>query len=260
MKKVFLLSVSILVFGLFPSCGGGKAADAGPIGPNQMTMTSTVNGEVKITLSGKGEAVIDWGDGSPRDTVALKSMSNKCTHTFDNETERTIRVAGETITSLSLEKVNMSTLDVSQNPLLKVLNCGKNDLTTIDLSANTELTDLYCGANQLTALDLSKNTALKMLSCGQIKNLKTVDLSANTALESISFQWGNLQSLDLSANTALKVLMCDENDFSTDALNALLKSLHGDAIEGKKIHIAKNPGTNDCDPSIATDKGWIVNK
>jgi len=260
MKKIILLSVSMLAFWLCTNCGSGSAADTGPIGPNQMTMTLTANGEIRITLGGKGDAVIDWGDGSPRDTIALKSMSNRCTHSYDNEIGRTIRIAGETITSLAWDQLKVSTLDISNNPLLKVLNCGKNDLTTLDVSANIELTDLYCGANPLTTLDLSNNKALKLLSCGQIEQLKTIDLSANIALESISFQWGNLQHLDLSANTALKTLYCDENDLSAEALNALLTSLHSNDIVGKKIYIAKNPGTNDCDPSIATDKGWIVNK
>ena len=323
MKKVFLLTMSLIVFGLATSCGGGSATSGkskNKVVPNQMTMTTKVKGDVSIRLGGEGDAVIDWGDGSEKETVLLKSFPEAFKHSFGDDTERTIQITGEKITNVNCQKLNLSTLDVSQIRLLKELYCGTNALTDLDLSANTELTKahcesnkltslnlgdntaltgLECSSNQLTTVDVSKNTALTRLECGMnplvtldlsantaltwldcssdklttlnIRNntalqhlscsrtpLTTFDLSANTALELVSFRWGKLQSLDLSANTALKNISIDENELTAEALNNIFRTLHTNDIEKKNVLIARNPGTNDCDPGIATKKGWIV--
>jgi len=90
--------------------------------------------------------------------------------------------------------------------------------------------------NKLTTLDVSKNTALERLECEQHK----------------------LTSLDLSKNTALKSVDISTNNFSSSALNSLFGTLHSNVIPNKEIRIGQNPGTNTCDESIATKKGWKV--
>jgi len=50
---------------------------------------------------------------------------------------------------------------------------------------------------------------------------------------------------------------CSKNHFSGSSLNALFETLH-DNHGLKAIHIGGNPGTGDCDRSIATAKGWEV--
>ena len=256
MKKILLLSVSMLAFGLLTSCGGG----AGKIVPNQMTMTSTAKGDVKINIGGEGDAVIDWGDGSEKETITLQRTWTSCKHTFADDTERIIRITGENITFFSCgEDLKLSTLDVSRILPLKSLSCNSNNLAVLDLSANAELTDIFCPYNQLTVFDLSKNTALARLECFSNK-LTALDLSKNTELKKLDCSKNPLGSIDLSTNSKLESIRCEDNALTAEALNALFKSLHGNEIEGKKIYIAKNPGTNDCDQSIATEKGWIVNK
>ncbi|MCL2040794.1 MAG: hypothetical protein FWG84_01970 [Bacteroidales bacterium] len=321
MKNLFLLTMSLAAIGLTTSCGSGSATaekSNNPVVPNQMTMTLTPKGEVNIRLGGEGDAVIDWGDGSEKETVTLTSFPAAFKHTFGDDAERTISITGENITNVNCQKINLSTLEVSQIRPLKELYCGTNALTTLNLSDNTELTKVYCennklttlnlnaaltwldcSSNQLTAIDVSKNTALTRLECGMnplttldlsantaltwldcsseqlttlnIRNntalqhltcgrtpFTTFDLSANTALELVSFRWGKLQTLDLSANTALKNISLDENELTAEALNDIFKTLHGNDIEKKSILIARNPGTNGCDTSIATGKGWTV--
>ncbi|MCB0375144.1 MAG: leucine-rich repeat domain-containing protein [Sinomicrobium sp.] len=57
----------------------------------------------------------------------------------------------------------LTSLDVSQNTTLFVLDCSANQLT--DLTLNTALSDLLCDNNQLTTLDVSQNTNLSALNC-----------------------------------------------------------------------------------------------
>jgi len=67
--------------------------------------------------------------------------------------------------------------------------------------------------------------------------------------------------LDVSKNPALESLWCSDNQLSVIGLNALFGTLHDNAIsDGKSIYISDNPGTDSCNTSIATAKGWEVAK
>jgi len=84
-------------------------------------------------------------------------------------------------------------------------------------------------------------------------------VNKNTALTYLRCHVNQLTSLDVSKNTALRYLDCRNNNLQADALNALFESLHDNATSGDKfISIGSNSGTNTCDRSIATAKGWRV--
>ena len=85
--------------------------------------------------------------------------------------------------------------------------------------------------------------------------LTVVDVSKNTALEKLLISMSPLTGLDLSKNSALTYVDVKANQFSAEALNELFGSLHGN---GGTINIAYNPGTDDCNKSIAEKKGWKV--
>lgn len=59
----------------------------------------------------------------------------------------------------------LTSLDVSNNPKLRNLDCSGNHLTTLDLSNNPDLRTLKCSYNDLTTLDLSSNTKLGTVQC-----------------------------------------------------------------------------------------------
>ena len=162
----------------------------------------------------------------------------------------------------------LTKLDVSKNFALKSLSCRRNQLTKLDISRNTSLTHLYCCENPLTELDLSRNTELFEYYCNNNPLIK-LDLSRNIALKSLSCSGNQLNELDVSKNTALIYLWCGNNQLTADALNHIFDTLHdnvvtvvhvdeGEQIATKTIHISNNPGTADCDRSIAERKGWAV--
>ena len=104
----------------------------------------------------------------------------------------------------------LTTLDVTQNTMLKYLDCDENLLTALDVTRNTALTELYCGDNQLTSLDVTQNTLLTNLQCRD-NPLTAIDVTQNTALIWFYCFNNQLTTLDVSRNTALKGLYCDEN-------------------------------------------------
>lgn len=56
-------------------------------------------------------------------------------------------------------------LNMSQNPALKILRCYANRLTNLYVAENPQLTHLWCYANQLAYLDLSKCPDLTYVVC-----------------------------------------------------------------------------------------------
>jgi len=180
-------------------------------------------------------------------------------------------------------------MDVSKNSELTVLICFNNQLTSLNIK-NSALTVLYCQNNQLSNLDISPNGTLYSLVCSS--NILTgLDLSKNIALESLFCENNLLTSLDLSVHNNLTVISCSFNPIidlavSNDAmfsniyctncqldkkaLNALFEMLPSGCFEYRSetilqkfnatIYISKNRGTKSCNPKIATQKEWIVDK
>jgi hypothetical protein len=194
----------------------------------------TVQGsDVKIGLLGYGTATVDWGNGSTTNELN-NDRRTSYEWKYSQESQHTIKITGGNIQGMACGK-KLTKLDVSKNTALTWLHCGQNQLTSLNVKGATALTSLECHDNQLTSLNVSKCTALTELRC-----------------------WDNkLTSLDVSKNTVLNDLDCSGNQFSAKSLNALFRTLHSNA-GNKTIYIGSNPGTNDCDRSIATNKGWEV--
>jgi Leucine-rich repeat (LRR) protein len=164
----------------------------------------------------------------------------------------------------------LTSLDVSKCTALTELSCHSNQLTSLDVSKCTALTYLSCSDNQLTSLDVSKCTALTSLSCSYntmygSSKLISLNVSGCTALTSLGCSSNQLTSLDVSKCTALTELWCYGNQLNAAALNSLFNSLpagkeyidYGQS-RTSTIYIGGNPGSNDCDTSIAENKGWDV--
>ena len=115
---------------------------------------------------------------------------------------------------LSVHYNNLSTLDISNNVALTVLNFQQNQLTALNVSQNIALTELNCCSNQLTSLDVSNNTALTYLQCGD-NGLTSIDVSGATALTDLGCGANQLTSLDVSNNTALTQLHCYNNQLTS---------------------------------------------
>ena len=166
------------------------------------------------------------------------------------------------VTELIVSQKNIASLKgIEFFTALTDLYCWFNQLTSLDVSKNTALQVLDSSFNQLTSLDVSKNTALKVLDLSS-NQLKSLDVSKNTALEEMYCEFNQLASLDVSKNTALTVLSCFNNQIKGDKMQALVNSLPT-VTEGvfRVIDTKNSNEQNVCtEPQvkIATDKGWTV--
>ena len=122
---------------------------------------------------------------------------------------------------------NLTTLDVSSNPYLKILRCSNNNLSELDLSNNPDLEILNCNKNKLSELDLSNNKNLKELSCAN-NLLKKLDVSNRPSLEKAICNDNQLVRLDINNNGRMSALYASNNQLTS--LN-----LTGTYITYKKI-------------------------
>lgn len=125
---------------------------------------------------------------------------------------------------LTLEMTNVSTLDVSKNDSLRILNISETAIQEIDLTHNKKLQQLYAEhvsgtynvGTHLNSIDVTHCPELFRFVCNG-NNLTELDLSNNPYLEHLSCQRNRLTSLDLSGKEWLRQVKIDYNcfDFAT---------------------------------------------
>jgi hypothetical protein len=105
---------------------------------------------------------------------------------------------------------HITELDISGNLLLATLRCHSNDLSSLVVSNNRDLFELSCHSNKLMNLVLTNNPFLGILHCSY--NLfESMDVSKNTNLIEYNCHSNEITSLDLSHNIGLKYLLCSYN-------------------------------------------------
>ena len=95
----------------------------------------------------------------------------------------------------------ITTLDLSNNILLQILDCSSNQISRLDLTPHTKLEILRCYGNLLTDLDLSKNIVLKEVNSNS-NRLKTLNLKNGNNTK--------ITSLSLASNAVLSCIQVDD--------------------------------------------------
>ena len=125
------------------------------------------------------------------------------------------------------ENNQITSIDVSLNTSLRVLNCSYNQLYSLNVQQNQALTELICNNNNIGDINLTLNPNLSVLICSY-NNINSINLSQNTELKSLWINNNNLSNINLTQNLVLKSLICGYNNFfNLDlALNTQLEYLH----------------------------------
>ncbi|TDW46409.1 gliding motility-associated-like protein [Flavobacterium sp. 270] len=116
-------------------------------------------------------------------------------------------------------KNKIPSLNLSNNLLLRSLDCGYNELTTLDVTKNTALEVLVVENNQLSSLDVSQNILLVSLFCSN-NNLTALDVTKNTSLVGLSCTSNKISTLDVSKNIFLRDFSCASNNLSNIDVSA----------------------------------------
>lgn len=124
------------------------------------------------------------------------------------ETVTTLNIASQNIADLTgiedftaLESLNcdyndLTTLDLSNNTSLRVLDAAENEFTSIDVTGYLSLEEVNLRSNSITNLLVDNNPNLKKLKVGK-NALTTLDVTACTQLEELAVHQNLLESLDV---------------------------------------------------------------
>ena len=161
--------------------------------------------------------------------------------------------------NLEVNGLNLTDLDVSDMPFLRVLRCpnqqSENGLTSLNITGCDSLTQVYCDHNELTNIDVTTNAKLNMLRCNNNPiGSNGIDLSKNPELYHLDCYNCSLEQLDVTNNPLLKILYCYEtrdheaNDPTTaisDGVNSSRATIYGNETtrRGKiqTLDLSKNP-------------------
>jgi len=167
------------------------------------------------------------------------------------------------LTVLSINSNNLTSIDLTQNPQLQVVSLQVNQLTSVNLSNSSALRTLDLSTNQLSFVDLSGAPLLEILaldrnqftsinlintpnlnSLSMISNqLANIDLSSLPLLLSLRLGENLLTSVDLSANTLLTFVSIHSNSLSAIDLsgmpNLVEVELFGNQFMG--VNVNSNP-------------------
>ena len=268
------VNACLAIFVILSGCGGGS----GSSGQGKIKMVTETR-YISFIVGGIGDVTVDWGDGSKNELMIGKSFVT-FEHNYKKASKHTITISGDELRVLECYDNQLTSLDVSNCPLLKGLDCKNNQLTSLDVNNCPLLAVLKCNKNQLTGLDVSNCSALYLLDCSnnQLTNLDVSDFSALTKLNCRNNQLASLgvincpqlseldcrenflANLDVSDCSALIDVDCSNNQLTAASLDALFGTLHENVIilKSKFLNISSNIGERDCNRIIAQNKKWYV--
>jgi len=128
----------------------------------------------------------------------------------------------------------LDTLALSSDTIINIRHNYLPD-RNYKITITGNVTQLSCNYNNITSLEVNTSPSLIKLNCGN----------------------NSITTLDVSKCTALTTLDCSDNRFSVAALNDLFETLNN-LSASKTIEIYSNSGCENCDRSIAQNKGWQV--
>lgn len=149
----------------------------------------------------------------------------------------------ETVIALDVRYKDINDLTgIEDFAALEELTLRGNNLTTLDMSGNSQLKVLNCLVNPLRTINVTQNLLLESLDLTVLHRLDEIDLSQNINLETLIMNGCWMKSIDLSNNINLKNLYADgsgllEIDLSN---NLLLEFLDVFGVELESLDVSNN--------------------
>ena len=203
----------------------------------------SANGITNLDISRLTNLTILWTYGNQ--LTALNTSSNaklEELYCAGNTQLTALDLSGNPVLRvLECNDCQLSSLNVSSNTQLAALSCFNNPISALNVSSNTLLTDLFCDNTLMTTIDVSRNTELTGFHCGG-ENFTAVNVSSNTKLRDLCV-WGHVETLDVSKNTLLEVLQCQWNQLLTLDVsnNPKLRFLGCSNNQLSSLNVSNNP-------------------
>lgn len=199
----------------------GASAQADPVGSEFVEINDTNfpdpvfqqyvkdNIDTADTTSGQKDGRLSKAE---RDAVTTISIDNQ------NCTDLTGIAYFANLTTLRCQHNGLKELNLKDNEKLTELNCSYNQLTTLDVSKNAKLSILECTNNGMEELNLGDITNLSWLLCAE-NNLTELDVSKNPYLEKLHCRHNKLRRVVIGKNYSLTMLYLLDNQLTSLDLN-----------------------------------------
>jgi Leucine-rich repeat (LRR) protein len=274
MKKnrfLALLSAIFMTLTCISCSDSNDSDDSGNSGGRNNLKTGQIVIKVNPELSGQKnmvsfsllveEITVNWGDGTEEKLTPNGSTQLYHEYADINLKEITLNTKKLIYFGINYGNIddgNYRELTLGSCPDLIGLYCGRNQLTNLDVSKCTALQTLDCQNNQLTSLDVNKCSELKELSCDE-NQLTSLNLDKCTLLQELKCWNNQLTNLDVSNCVQLYNIYISRNKLTVSELNNLFSALPLRTLsDNAQITIYYNPGTDECNRTIAENKGWHV--
>ena len=217
----------------------------------------TLSFAVAVQKGADKKVQVDWGSGAKMeydvsDTNYTRLDGTAETVAESGATESTVTIYGD-VDALNLESFGeygemmgiwnnkVSSIDLTNNDLLKVLKLYMNPIKTLNVTNQTGLQELDCSYCELTELDVTKNTKLLSLQCYG-NELTTLDLSKLPELLELNARVNKLTGVDFTNNPKLQVVNMTNNELSTIDVAHLtdLVSLEATGNKLTTLDVSKN--------------------
>ncbi|MFC2419691.1 MAG: leucine-rich repeat domain-containing protein [Treponema maltophilum] len=184
-----------------------------PFGATTLTLTADTVNEEPITVEGCTVATLASGPETTLyasgDTVVLKGDIK--TLTCDKNELMSLDVSGlANLITLDCSLSKLYSLNVRGLTNLEKLTCDYNRLANLDVQGLTKLQELKCSYNFLRNLDVRGSADLKTLECKN-NELRKLVVHGLAKLETIACNDNNLTGLNLQGLTNLIALSCNNN-------------------------------------------------
>ena len=143
--------------------------------------------------------------------VNPQALQNVTASNVRNLTDFTVNGAPN-FTGFTAISSDFTTLTLTNNPILDVVNASGNPVSSIDITGSDNITRLSLFGAALTAIDVSSLANLEYLNVGNFdttmgnNRLTVLDISNNIALHTLNADHNNIASLDITNNSALRQL------------------------------------------------------
>ena len=209
----------------------------------------TLSFAVAVQKGADKKVQVDWGSGAKveynvSDTKYTRLDGTAETVAESGAAESTVTIYGD-VDALNLESYGeygelmdlwnnkVSSIDLTNNDLLKVLKLYMNPIKTLNVTNQTGLQELDCSYCELTELDVTKNTELRSLQCYG-NELTTLDLSKLPELLEMNARVNKLTSIDFTNNPKLQVVNVTNNELSAIDVTKLT-DLDSFEVAGNKL-------------------------
>lgn len=185
MKKCIVVSLVLWLTSIFMFPSFCRAQEASPYSIS-MDFSAKVGAPYMFLMLGQeeGKVAFEWADGTQEEFPIKKEATP-----FRGE-------------------IKTKHLTIKGNIL--VLECSGNGLTSLDISNMPILTDLTSRGNFIPTIDFSKSKSLKKVVI-QDSPLQKLDLSACTLIDSVVVANNRIAEIAFPANSPLKTLVCMTN-------------------------------------------------